>query len=606
MATEAVEASNRTIARAAANAAEQHGDRVAARFQRDGEWRQLTFAEVAEIVDEIALGLVGLGIERGDRVALLANTRPEWTFSSLAISRAGAVVVPIYPTNSPEECEWVAGNSDSRIVICEDAGHATKIDKVRGGLPDLEHVILIDPDPDPGSAGDPDPDPAADGGHLTIDGLREQGRGGNRSELDRRCAAVAPGDPYTIIYTSGTTGAPKGVVLSHGNCASVGVMCQEIGFVTEEDLSYLYLPLAHVFALTVQLASFDVGTGIVYWGGDTQQIIAETIQTSPTYFPSVPRIFEKLYALALSMAESEEQLRAAVEVGLKVRQLRARGESVPEELSAAYDRAEEALYGKVRGLFGGKLEKAVSGAAPISVEILEFFYACGVPVLEGWGMTETTALGTVNTLEHMRLGTVGRALPGVELKIADDGEILIKGPNVFREYWRNPDATRETFTDDGWLQTGDLGSIDDDGYMTITGRKKDIIITAGGKNLTPANLENDLKQSRWVSQAVMYGDRRPYPVALITLDPEEIALWAKERGLPEDMASLVQTDEIKQLVQEVLDRANAKYAQVEQIKKFALLDHDLTQEGGALTPTLKLKRDVVSERYADVFEGLYG
>ena len=599
MATEAVEASNRTIARAAANAAEQHGDRVAVRFQRDGEWRQLTFAEVAEIVDEIALGLVGLGIERGDRVALLANTRPDWTFSSLAISRAGAVVVPIYPTNSPEECEWVAGNSDARIVICEDAGQAAKIDKVRSGLPDLEHVVLIDPGP----AGDPSP--AGDDGHITIDTLREQGRGGDRSELDRRCAAVAPADPYTIIYTSGTTGAPKGVVLSHGNCASVGVMCQEIGFVTEEDLSYLYLPLAHVFALTVQLASFDVGTGIVYWGGDTQQIIAEAIQTSPTYFPSVPRIFEKLYALALSMAESEEQLRGAVEVGLKVRKLHRDGDEVPAELQAAYDRAEEALYAKVRGLFGGKLEKAVSGAAPISVEILEFFYACGVPVLEGWGMTETTALGTVNTLEHMRLGTVGRALPGVELKIADDGEILIKGPNVFREYWRNPDATSDTFTDDGWLQTGDLGSIDDDGYMTITGRKKDIIITAGGKNLTPANLENDLKQSRWVSQAVMYGDRRPYPVALITLDPEEIAPWAKERGLPEDMASLVQADEIKQLIQEVLDRANAKYAQVEQIKKFALLDHDLTQESGTLTPTLKLKRNVVHERYADVFEGLY-
>ena len=600
MATQAVEASNRTIARAAASAAEQHGDRVAVRFQRDGEWRQLTFAEVAEIVDEIALGLVDLGIEVGDRVALLANTRPEWTFSSLAISRAGAVVVPIYPTNSPEECEWVAGNSDSRIVICEDAGQVAKIERVRTGLPDLEHVLVIDP------AGGADDDPADGAEETSIARLRERSRGGDRAELERRCAGVAPGDPYTIIYTSGTTGAPKGVVLSHGNCASVGVMCQEIGFVTEEDLSYLYLPLAHVFALTVQLASFDVGTGIVYWGGDTQQIIAETIQTSPTYFPSVPRIFEKLYALALSMAESEEQLRGAVEVGLKVRQLRARGEAVPEELTAAYDRAEEALYGKVRGLFGGKLEKAVSGAAPISVEILEFFYACGVPVLEGWGMTETTALGTVNTLEHMRLGTVGRALPGVELKIADDGEILIKGPNVFREYWRNPEATRETFTDDGWLRTGDLGSIDDDGYMTITGRKKDIIITAGGKNLTPANLENDLKQSRWVSQAVMYGDRRPYPVALITLDPEEIGPWAKDRGLPEDMASLVQADEIRQLIQEVLDRANAKYAQVEQIKKFALLDHDLTQEAGELTPTLKLKRNVVSERYADVFEGLYG
>ena len=249
----------------------------------------------------------------------------------------------------------------------------------------------------------------------------------------------------------------------------------------------------------------------------------------------------------------------------------------------------------------------MSGAAPIASEILEFFYACGVPVLEGWGMTETAALGTVNRLDNFKFGTVGRSRsPGVELKIADDGEILIKGPNVFREYWRNPEATREAFTDDGWLRTGDLGSIDEDGFLSITGRKKDIIITAGGKNLTPANLENDLKQSRWISQAVMHGDRRPYPVALITLDPEEIGPWARERDLPEDMAELIEREEIRELIQGVLDRVNAKYAQVEQIKKFALLPHDLTQEGGELTPTLKLKRNVVNERYADVFEALYG
>ena len=595
MATDAVDASNRTIARAAANAAARYPERVSVRYQQDGEWRELTFAEVAEVVDEIALGLVGLGMEPGDRVSLLANTRPEWTLSSLAISRAGAVVVPIYPTNSPEECEWVVGNSDSRIVICEDAGQAAKIETVRGGLDKLEHVLLIDASEE-----------ADDESTVGIDRLRERARGGDRSELDRRCAAVSAGDPYTIIYTSGTTGAPKGVVLSHANCASLGVMVQEIGFVTDEDLSYLYLPLAHSFALTVQLASFDVGSGIVYWGGDTLQIIAELMQTSPTYFPSVPRIFEKLYSLALSMAESEQQLRGAVEVGLKVRQLRARGEDVPEELSAAYDRAEEAVYGKVRALFGGRMEKAVTGAAPISSEILEFFYACGVPVLEGWGMTETVAIGTVNRLESFKFGTVGLPLPGVELKIADDGEILIKGPNVFREYWRNPEATEEAFTEDGWLKTGDLGAIDEDGFMSITGRKKDIIITAGGKNLAPANLENDLSRSRWISHAVMHGDRRPYPVALITLDPEEIGPWAKERGLPEEMAELIDREEVRDLIQEVLDGANAKYARVEQIKKFALLDHDLTQEAGELTPTLKLKRNVVNERYAGVFEDLYG
>jgi len=229
-----------------------------------------------------------------------------------------------------------------------------------------------------------------------------------------------------------------------------------------------------------------------------------------------------------------------------------------------------------------------------------------VPVLEGWGMTETTAVGSVNTLESLRFGTVGRAMPGVEFKIAEDGEILTKGPNVFREYWRNPEATKETFTEDGWLMTGDLGSLDEDGYLSITGRKKDIIITAGGKNLTPSNIENDLKQCRYISQAVMYGDRRPYPVALITLDPEEIVPWAKQNNLPEDIAELVQTDEVREMVQKELDRANAKYARVEQVKKFVLLDRDLTQESGELTPTLKLKRNVVNERYEELFESLYG
>ena len=474
MATQAVQASNRTIARAAADAADRFGERMSARWRVGDGWQDHTFAEVSEIVDEVALGLVDLGIKPGDRVALLANTRPEWTYSSLAISRAGAVVVPIYPTNSPHECEWVAGNSDARIVICEDAGQAAKIAEVRDGLEQLEHVLLIDP--------------AGDGTNPTLEQLRERSRGGDRSELERRCDAVSPRDPYTIIYTSGTTGPPKGVVLSHGNCASVGVMCEEIGFINKDELSYLYLPLAHAFALTVQLASFDVGTGIVYFGGDPQQIIPELMETKPSYLPSVPRIFEKIYALASAMAPDEQQLRDAVKLGVKVRQMRRRGEDVPQEMTEAFDRADEALYKKVSGLFGGRIDKAVSGAAPISPEILEFFYACGVTVLEGWGMSETTAVGTVNLPDHLRFGTIGRAMPGVELKISDDGEILIKGPNVFREYWRNPEATRDTFTEDGWLLTGDLGSIDEDGYLSITGRKKDILITAGGKNLTPSNL----------------------------------------------------------------------------------------------------------------------
>jgi long-chain acyl-CoA synthetase len=591
------EARRHTVARAAADAAERFPDRVAIRHRRDGEWRDSTFAEVGAVVDEIALGLLALGIEQGDRVCILANTRPEWTFASLAVSRVGGVVVPVYPTNSPEECEWVAGNSEARAILCEEAGQLAKIEQVRQGLPQLEHVMVIDPD---GAGGDA----------IPLDEVRERGRGGDRDELERRSEAVSPDDAYTFIYTSGTTGPPKGVVLTHGNCSSVGVMVEELGFVTEEDVSYLYLPLAHVFALTVQLASFDVGTGIIYFGGDAKQIVPELQEARPTYFPSVPRIFEKIYALAtaqLEKASDEErkQFEGAVELGVRVREMQRRGETAPDELQRAFDQAEERLYKNVRGLFGGNITQAVTGAAPIAPEILEFFYACGVPVLEGWGMTETTGVGCVNTLDEIKLGTVGKPVPGVEVKIAEDGEILMKGPNVFREYWRNPEATRETLAADGWLHTGDLGAIDEDGFLSITGRKKDIIITAGGKNLTPANIENDLKQSRWISQAVMHGDRRPYPVALVTLDPEEIVPWAREQGLPEDLPSLAQRDEVRELVQAELDRANAKYAKVEQIKKFTILDHDLSQETGELTPTLKVKRNVVNEKYADVFEAMY-
>jgi long-chain acyl-CoA synthetase len=281
-----------------------------------------------------------------------------------------------------------------------------------------------------------------------------------------------------------------------------------------------------------------------------------------------------------------------------------RGEPVPEELKAPFEEADEKLFKNVRAIFGGNVRHATSGAAPIAKEILEFFWACGVPVLEGYGMTETATAATTSTVENHRFGTVGRALPGVELKIADDGEILVKGPNIFHGY-HNQASTSFGAVENGWLHTGDLGSIDEDGYLSITGRKKDIIITAGGKNLTPANIENDLKQCRWISQAVMHGDQRPYPVVLITLDEEEIPIFAREHDLPEDVASLCKEPAVLELIQAEIDRANAKYAQVEQVKKFAILDHDLSQPTGELTPTLKVKRNVVNERYAELFDALY-
>ncbi|HTU28785.1 MAG TPA: long-chain fatty acid--CoA ligase, partial [Solirubrobacteraceae bacterium] len=539
---------------------------------------------------------IALGVQAGDRVGILADTRREWTLSSFAIGAAGGVIVPVYPTNSPRECQWVLGDSGARAVICENPAQAAKLASVRSQLPELGHVIIIDGD-------------AGEDAELTLDGLRERGAGVDTETLEARRGAVAPEDIYTIIYTSGTTGPPKGVVLTQANAMAACEMIREVAVLREDEVSYLFLPLAHIFAQSTMLASFELGTSIVYYGGDTKQILPELMATEPTYLPSVPRIFEKLYGAAMKMRDAgseEDQARfdAAVRVGVQVRQMQERGETVPDELAQGFERAEENLYSRVRGLFGGHINQALSAAAPIAPEILEFFYACGVLVVEAWGMTETTALGSLCTPDHYKFGTVGRPAPGVDIRIAEDGEILVHGPNVFREYWNNPSATAETIVD-GWLHTGDLGRIDEDGYLSITGRKKDIIITAGGKNLTPANLENDLKQSPFISQAVMHGDRRPYPVALITLDVEEIVPWARERDLPEDLAELAREPQVVALIQGVLDDANAHYAQVEQIKRFVILERDLTIDDGELTPTLKVKRSVVGERYAEVFESLY-
>jgi long-chain acyl-CoA synthetase len=582
-----------TVTALPASAAQRFADRTAARYKADGEWHELTYGQVTEAIDEIALGLIQLGVEPGDRVAILSDTRVEWTLASYGISAAGGVVVPVYPTNSPHECQWVLGNSGAKAVFCETAAQLAKVEQVRGELSELQTTIGVEPD----------------AGETSLDQLRELGRGGDASVLAGRRDAVGPSDAYTIIYTSGTTGPPKGVVLTHRNAMSVCEMVEELQFVQPGETTYLYLPLAHAFALTSQLASFDQGTEIVYFGGNTRAILEELVDTHPTYLPSVPRIFEKLYTAAMKLQEQasdedRQRFAQAVKLGVEVRRRRDRGEPVPKDMERTFEEADERLFARVRGLFGGQIHQAVTGAAPIAAEILEFFYACGVPVLEGWGMTETTAVGTVGTLDHFKFGTVGRPMPGVEVRIADDGEILVRGPNVFREYWRNPEATAETVVD-GWLHTGDLGELDEEGYLSITGRKKDIIITAGGKNLTPANIENDLKQSRFISQAVMHGDRRPYPVALITLDAEEIVPWAKERGLPEDVAQLAATEEVYELVQRELDRANTNYAQVEQIKKFKILDRDLSIEEGELTPTLKVKRNVVSDRFAELFESLY-
>jgi long-chain acyl-CoA synthetase len=579
-----------TIADMMGLAAERFAGEPAVRRKVDGEWRDVTYAEVGTIVSELARGLIDLGLQAGDRVAILCTTRPEWAYASFAISSAGGVVVPIYPTNSPEECRYVAADAGARTIVCEDAEQLAKIAAVRHELPALETIVVVEAE-------------AAGEDAVALDALRERGRARDAGEVAARARAVRPEDPYTFIYTSGTTGPPKGCVLSHGNYRSVLSMCEEIGVLESGDLVYLYLPLAHSYALLVQLLAVDLGGTVAYFGGDTKQIVPELMEVRPHYMPSVPRIFEKIYTLVTSSGDPDK-VRAATQLGLKVRALQDAGEPVPADLQAAFDTADAELFSNVRNVFGGRLKQASTGAAPIAKEILEFFYAAGVPVLEGYGMTETSTVSTTQTVEHHRFGTVGRPLPGCEVRIADDGEILVRGPHVFGGYHGMRDESFGAVAD-GWLHTGDLGSLDADGYLTITGRKKDIIITAGGKNLTPANLENDLKQSRWISQAVMYGDRRPYPVALITLDPEEIVAFAREHDLPEDPAALSRAPEVRELIQGVVDQVNAGYARVEQIKRFAILDHDLSQETGELTPTLKVKRNVVNEKYAELFEALY-
>jgi long-chain acyl-CoA synthetase len=586
---------SKTIADLLPLAVKKYGDKAAQRYKVGDEWVDASYAELGEAVKEVALGLVELGIQPGDKVSILAHTRPEWTHACFGILTAGGTLVTIYQTNSPEECQYVLEHSDSVAIFVEDAEQLAKVREVEDRCPELEHVIVMDPT-------------AADlGGALTLEGLRASGRGRDDSEWEARYQAVEPDDICLYIYTSGTTGPPKGCLLSHANYRAITDAVVDQSPLVEGDSSYLFLPLAHAFAILIQFATFDLGAALAYWSRDPKMIIADIAQVKPTFFPSVPRMFEKIYTLATSSTEDKEGLKKAVQVGVKVRMMREAGEEVPPALQQGFDQAEEKLFKNVRGLFGGNMRECVTGAAPIAGEILEFFYACGVPVMEGYGMTETSTSATVNRPEgnNFRFGSVGKAQKDVELKIGDDGEVLIKGPNIFQGYYKNEDATKETL-ENGWLHTGDLGRLDEDGFLYITGRKKDIIITAGGKNITPANLENGLKQNRWISQAVVIGDRRPYLVALITLDPEEAPALAEQLGIENaDPAALSQNEKVRGEVQKAVDDVNSHVGPVEQIKRFEILDHDLSQETGELTPTLKVKRNVVHEKFADVVDRIY-
>jgi long-chain acyl-CoA synthetase len=595
LAAQGIGTGSKTLADLLPLAAERYGSAALASFKEGGTWKRTTYAEAGELVRNLSLGMIDLGVQPGDKVSILSNTRPEWTYFDFAILSAGATVVPIYQTNSPEECQYVLENSDAVAVAVEDAEQLAKVEAVRDQLPNLRHIFLMEGE----AAGDV----------ITMDELAKRGAARDVAEWEARWRGVSPDDICTIIYTSGTTGPPKGCVISHGNYRAMVDMALSEEVLTANKVIYLFLPLAHSFALLVQLAAIDVGSCLAYWERDPLKIIPNLSEVKPDYFPSVPRIFEKIYTAATTGVEEAGGLKKAIfnwaiKVGHEMREVEARGEQPGFLLKKKYGFAEKKVLSKIQALFGGRLENAITGAAPINPDILRFFHAGGVLVLEGWGMTETSTASCVNTPGNYKFGTVGRPFPGCELKIAEDGEVLVKGPNVFQGYYKNPEATAETLID-GWLHTGDIGEIDADGFLSITGRKKDIIITAGGKNITPSNLEAEIKQNRWVSQCVVIGDRRPFLVALVTLDAEEVVKFAAERGLPEDPVALSSNADLKAEIEAHVEEINKKFARVEQVKKIHILPQDLSQEGGELTPTLKVKRNVVAEKYAAEIEALY-
>jgi long-chain acyl-CoA synthetase len=553
----------------------------------DGRWAPVTAKEFATEVRSLAAGLIANGVQAGDRVGLMSKTRYEWTLCDYAIWTAGAVTVPIYETSSAEQVQWNLGDSGAVGVVLESAAHQSTFEDVRDQLPDLKSTWQIDA-----------------GG---LEELAAAGREVPDTELSARRKSLTIHSLATVIYTSGTTGRPKGVELTHGNLLgtgrSAGAVLPEL--FNKDGSTLLFLPLAHVFARLIQVACVETRSRMGHTA-DIKNLLADFATFQPTFILSVPRVFEKVYNTAKQKAHADGKGKIfdkAEKVAIQYSEAVESG-AVGPLLKLQHGLFDKLVYSKLRAAMGGKVAWAVSGGAPLGARLGHFFRGIGVTILEGYGLTETTAAGTVNTPAQIKIGTVGRPSPGVTVRIAEDGEILMQGEHVLRGYWHNDKATAETIVG-GWFLSGDIGEIDADGFVKITGRKKELIVTAGGKNVAPAVLEDRLRAHPLVSQCMVVGDQQPFIACLVTLDPEAIVPWATSRGKPADVAALVDDQDLRAEIQGAVDDANKAVSKAEAIRKFTILPVDWTEEGGQMTPSLKLKRSVVMKEFASEVDALY-
>ena len=555
----------------------------------EGGWAEMTAAEFHAQVIALAKGFIGAGLKPGDRVALMSKTRYEWTLIDFAAWFAGIVLVPIYETSSPSQVEWILADSGAVGIVVESDEHAARFSSVSANLPYVRTMWVIN-----------------EGG---LDKLRAEGKNVDDAEVERRRSIAQGKDIATLIYTSGSTGQPKGCVLTHSNFVELTrntlVALGEV--INPQASTLLFIPIAHVFARFISVLCVAAGARVGHQP-DTKQLVPSLQSFKPSFLLAVPRVFEKVYNSAEQKAESEGKgkiFHAAAATAVDYSKAQEAGH-VPFGLGLKYKLFNKLVYGKLRAAMGGNVKHAVSGSAPLGSRLGHFYNSLGIEILEGYGLTETTAPASVNRPGAVKIGTVGPAMPGVTLGIADDGEVLVKGINVFDGYWNNPKATAESF-DGEWFKTGDIGSLDEDGYLTITGRKKEILITAGGKNVAPAYLEDPIRSDPLVGQVVVVGDRKPFISALITLDPEMLPLWLTNNKLDPQM-SLTEAAALPQVraqIQAAVDRANKRVSQAESIRKFTILPIEFTEESGHLTPKLSIKRHVIMTDFATEIEGMY-